>query len=93
MSEVAKIYVQGRVQGVGYRYATVQTAKNLGLSGWVRNCQDGRVEVEVTGSPAKIEALLAWCGEGPPMARVEKVEVAFRGPSQDPPVAGFEIKR
>ena len=52
------IIFRGRVQGVGFRYHSTYKAENLGLTGWVRNCYDGSVEMEVQGDPAAIEALL-----------------------------------
>ena len=52
------IYFYGRVQGVGFRYYAVQKAGQLGLAGWVRNCYDGSVEMEVQGDPAAIAKLL-----------------------------------
>lgn len=53
------IYFSGRVQGVGFRYQSAWMARRLGLTGWVRNCSDGRVEMEVQGEPAVIEDMLA----------------------------------
>ena len=52
------IFFSGRVQGVGFRYQSAWIARDLGLTGWVRNCSDGRVEMEVQGDPAAIAALL-----------------------------------
>ena len=74
--------VRGRVQGVYFRASTVQQARHLGLTGWVTNCRDGSVEVVAEGSSEKLEELVAWCHQGPPGARVERVEVQrqdFRG--------------
>ncbi len=53
------IYFSGRVQGVGFRYQSAWMARRLGLTGWVRNCSDGRVEMEVQGEPSVIEDMLA----------------------------------
>ncbi|MDR0924207.1 MAG: acylphosphatase [Hungatella sp.] len=52
------IYVSGRVQGVGFRFRTQQLARGLGLTGWVRNLDDGQVEMEVQGRDAEIDRLL-----------------------------------
>ncbi len=61
-----RIWVSGRVQGVGFRWATQQAARALGgLAGRVRNLPDGRVEVEVAGEPERVEALRAWLRRGP----------------------------
>lgn len=76
------LIVKGRVQGVYFRASTVQQARHLGLTGWVMNRRDGSVEVLAEGPFDKVEELLAWCGQGPPGARVERVELQrqdFRG--------------
>lgn len=86
----AHIFVSGLVQGVFFRSFTQKNAKKLGLSGWVRNTQDGRVEVVVEGEKERIEKLVEYLKKGPPLARVEKVEVNwenFVGEFSD-----FEIK-
>ena len=86
----ARIVVRGRVQGVAYRASTLRKARDLGLTGWVRNLPDGSVELEAQGDPAAIDALLAWCHQGPPMARVTAVEVDELAPGE--PAAGFEVR-
>jgi DNA ligase D-like protein (predicted 3'-phosphoesterase) len=68
--------VRGGVQGVGFRYATVERAEELGVLGWVRNEDDGTVVVQAEGPDAAVDALLEWLGEGPPGASVDGVEVA-----------------
>jgi acylphosphatase len=75
MSERATLHleVRGRVQGVGYRYAMLQEAVRLGVSGWVRNRRDGSVEAVVHGDPAAVAALRAWAERGPPEAGVAAV--------------------
>jgi acylphosphatase len=70
--------VSGRVQGVSYRAATASKARQLGLVGWVRNLPDGRVELEAEGPADQIEALVAWCRQGPPAAQVQSVAVEER---------------
>jgi acylphosphatase len=67
--------ISGRVQGVSYRAATADEADRLTLVGWVRNRRDGTVELEAEGSGDQISALLAWCEQGPPAARVSRVAV------------------
>jgi acylphosphatase len=69
----AHAVVTGRVQGVGFRYTTVDQARRLGVCGWVRNRPDGSVEVEVEGERAGVEALVRFLHRGPPGARVEDV--------------------
>jgi acylphosphatase len=66
--------VTGRVQGVGFRWSAVREARRLGLRGWVRNADDGSVEVEAEGPPAAIEGFLAWLRRGPAGAFVSGVE-------------------
>jgi len=68
------VRILGRVQGVGYRYATQHEAKRCGVHGWVRNCADGAVEAEFVGDRATLEAMLAWYDHGPALARVTSVE-------------------
>ncbi len=83
------IYVSGRVQGVCYRAYTQRKARELGVSGWVRNLPDGRVEMEAQGDRRDLAELVRWCRSGPPAARVEKVEVTEIPPLQGE--QGFSI--
>lgn len=76
----ARAIVTGRVQGVSYRAAAASEARRIGVVGWVRNRDDGSVELEVEGDDDKVAALLAWCENGPPMARVRNVTVEERSP-------------
>jgi len=83
------ITVQGRVQGVGFRYALRAEAEDLRLRGWVRNRRDGSVEAEVSGDDAAVSALLDWARRGPSLARVDRVEVTDTDPTD---AEGFEIR-
>jgi acylphosphatase len=75
MSTVAKRYfVRGRVQGVGFRYFVERAAAELGLAGYTRNLDDGRVEVYATGSQAKLSQLSQRLAMGPRFADVRGVE-------------------
>ncbi len=65
--------VSGRVQGVWFRAATKEQAMQLGLTGWVCNLQDGRVEVLACGAKEKVEQLHAWLQRGPDRAEVKEV--------------------
>jgi len=76
------VFISGRVQGVFYRSSTRRTALELGLTGWVRNLPDGRVEAVVEGEEEQVEKLIDWCRRGPPSADVKGVEVK-RGPPTD----------
>jgi acylphosphatase len=60
-----RILVEGRLQGMNFRYHTQQEANKLGLTGFVRNLSDGRIEIDAQGNDESIEKLLAWCQEGP----------------------------
>lgn len=72
---VARVYrVRGRVQGVGFRYHTQRVAVTLGLTGYVRNLDDGRVEVYAAGAPDKLSDLAAALRKGPPFCDVRGVE-------------------
>jgi len=70
-----RLVISGRVQGVGFREATVDAARTVGVDGWVRNRADGTVEVLAQGSPDAVDRLVAWCRRGPPLARVTGVDV------------------
>ncbi|MNY29825.1 Acylphosphatase [compost metagenome] len=85
------LLISGRVQGVYYRQSTTQVASTLGLSGWVRNLPDGRVELTAEGPAATLEQLIAFCHEGPPAARVERVECQWLEGSGE--FTGFETLR
>jgi predicted permease/acylphosphatase len=67
------LLVSGKVQGVYYRASTEQKARELGLTGWVRNLPDGRVEIVAEGEPLQLKALHEWCHEGPERAVVDEV--------------------
>jgi acylphosphatase len=67
--------VSGRVQGVAYRASTCTEARRLGVVGWVKNRDDGSVELEAEGPDDMVAALLQWCHQGPPAARVARVAV------------------
>ncbi|HXS52245.1 MAG TPA: acylphosphatase [Usitatibacter sp.] len=70
-----RLVVRGRVQGVGFRYATVRAAQRFGITGWVRNRRDGSVEAIVQGPGEAVEAIVAWARRGPDSAIVESLEV------------------
>jgi DNA ligase D-like protein (predicted 3'-phosphoesterase) len=72
--KAARLIVRGEVQGVGFRYATVDRARELGVMGWVRNGEDGEVRVHAEGSDAAVDELVAFLAEGPPGARVAAVD-------------------
>jgi acylphosphatase len=69
------LLISGYVQGVGYRHWATQTARKLGVRGWVRNLYDGRVELYAEGESAAIDALVKHCNGGPMHASVKAVDV------------------
>jgi acylphosphatase len=70
------VFVSGQVQGVFYRAECARRARDRGLSGFVRNLPDGRVEAAFEGPSDAVDAMVAWCRTGPPMAAVQSVDVA-----------------
>ena len=73
----AHLFIDGRVQGVFYRAFTRELALGLGLSGWVRNLRDGRVEAVFEGEKKVVEQAIRECYAGPPGARVSNIEVTW----------------
>jgi acylphosphatase len=70
-----RLQIRGLVQGVSYRASATSAARRIGVTGWVRNQPDGSVVAEVQGSPADVDAMIDWCKDGPPSARVDGVDV------------------
>jgi len=77
--EIARLHIviEGIVQGVFYRASTIEESSKLGLTGWVKNCSDGRVEAVFEGEIDKIEQIIEWCKKGPPGAVVSNVETVL----------------
>ncbi len=84
------VFFSGRVQGVFFRAFTREVALRHGVKGWVRNLPDGRVEAVLEGPRDAVYAVLEACKEGPPMARVEGVEIVEEVCQQE--FDGFEIR-
>ena len=84
------VYISGIVQGVSFRYYTLQEAMRAGVTGWARNVPDGRVEAVIEGEEAAVDRMLAWCREGPRAARVDHVEVLPETPTGE--FQGFRIR-
>jgi acylphosphatase len=80
--------VSGRVQGVGYRYFVMREARALGVSGWVRNLADGRVEAVGAGEDVELHAFEGRLWQGPPHARVSAIESDAAEPPDHP---GFHV--
>jgi acylphosphatase len=78
-----RLLISGRVQGVFFRATTADRGRELGLSGFVRNLADGRVEAVAEGPASAVETLIGFCHQGPPAARVTGVEVTELEPEGD----------
>ncbi|TLM72019.1 MAG: acylphosphatase [Actinobacteria bacterium] len=91
MAELARtrVVVTGIVQGVFFRAATAETARGLGLAGWVRNLPDGGVEAVFEGPRGAVASAVAWCRTGPPRAVVERVEALDEEPER---LTGFGVR-
>jgi acylphosphatase len=86
----AHVFVEGRVQGVFFRANTCDRAEALGLTGWVKNTRDGRVEAVFEGPREDVEKIVQWCRKGPPGAVVTHVEVSWEEPKGE--FRDFSIK-
>jgi acylphosphatase len=73
-----QVIIRGRVTGVFFRAATQREAKRLGISGWVRNRQDGTIEFVAEGEEDAIKEMISWAQHGPSAARVDDVDVRWR---------------
>ena len=90
MTVARHLVIHGRVQGVFYRGWAVETARMLGLAGWVRNRRDGTVEALAQGDESAVERFIALAREGPSAASVERIDVSEQEPA---PLSGFEQRR
>ncbi len=68
-----RILIEGRLQGMNFRYHTQQQAKKLGLIGFVQSLSDGRIEIEIQGAKNKVEQMLAWCQEEPQSTHIKTI--------------------
>ncbi len=84
-----RVLIDGRVQGVCFRMETRRAAEERGVEGWVRNLPNGKVEAVFEGEDAKVQSMLQWCETGPPLARVNRVEVENETPADE--FEGFRI--
>lgn len=91
-SEILQLHaiVVGRVQGVSFRYYTVERARALGLVGWVRNRPDGSVEVVAVGTKSQLNDLADFLSEGSPSARVQSVQVEWQTPREK--FSNFDVR-
>lgn len=79
----AHVLISGRVQGVFFRYETSMRARTRGVGGWVRNLPDGRVEAVFEGRREAVDSMIRWCREGPRLAQIDSVELAWEAPSEE----------
>jgi acylphosphatase len=84
-----RILVDGHVQGVGFRMSCARRARAAGLSGWVRNLADGRVEIALQGPPESVLEVERWCAHGPGLAVVTSVDGSDEPPAFE---RGFDIR-
>ena len=89
MSVAREVVVHGLVQGVFFRDSTRRRARELGVAGWVRNEYDGTVRIRVEGEPQAVDALVAWAGQGPPHAVVDRVDITEVRPEGH---TGFDVR-
>jgi acylphosphatase len=75
MKSKVHVIISGRVQGVWFRSSIKDKAEQLGITGWVKNTSDGNVEALFEGDEKIIKEMLEWCDHGPPLAKVDNVEV------------------
>ena len=90
MKSNAHVIISGRVQGVWFRATTKQKAEQLSLTGWVRNTHDGCVEAVFEGEKSLVKEMIEWCHRGPPLSKVENVEVKKQEPTNS--FDGFSVK-
>jgi len=76
--KACEIKVEGRVQGVGFRYSAIQTARRLHVTGWVRNDYNGAVSLFCEGPQDSVDRFIDWCRKGPPGAHVIDMQIVLR---------------
>jgi len=89
-SMTARVFISGFVQGVGFRQFIKQNALKLGLTGWVKNLQDNRVEAVFVGSKENIEKMITLCRKGPFLSEVKDVETIWEDINEQ--LEGFELR-
>lgn len=85
----AHVFISGTVQGVGFRYFVRSNAEKLGLTGWVRNTEDGGVESVLQGEKDMIEVMIGHCRKGPMLSEVE--HIGFEWEESDEVFSSFTI--
>jgi acylphosphatase len=85
-----RILIDGRLQGINFRYNTQRKARHLGLGGFVRTLSDGRIEIEVQGLEEKVSQLLAWCQEEPQSSHIRTIMYRHDEPTDSS--TDFEVR-
>ncbi len=85
-----QVIISGRVQGVWFRANTKQKAEQLGINGWVKNIADGKVAALFEGDEKHVQEMIEWCHHGPPLAKVENIEVKKQSPTNG--FEGFSVR-
>jgi acylphosphatase len=85
----AHVYIEGRVQGVFYREWTKAKAEDLGLTGWVKNLEDGKVEAVFEGEKKKLEEMLAECKKGSRLSKVKHIDIIWETATRE--FSGFSV--
>ena len=80
MATAVRLRIRGLVHGVSFRSSMAQMASNLGVRGWVRNLPDGSVEAFLEGDERNVKRVLEWAKNGPPRARVDRLDVESAPP-------------
>lgn len=94
MDKIQKqLRITGRVQGVGFRHFTRQNARELGISGWVKNLRNGDVEAMLQGDANSVEKMTKRLKSGPVAARVDEIREVARDDKSGKPMDGFIVKR
>jgi acylphosphatase len=91
-----RVLISGKVQGVGFRYALADLARDMNIQGWCRNLPSGEVEVSIQGETLQVEKLLTWLSQGPPSAMVAQVMIedqAILEPLLGESIQTFEIRK
>jgi acylphosphatase len=83
MKTGVRVLISGRVQGVWFRASTRQKAQQLGLTGWVRNTSDGKVEAVFEGEENKVNEMIKWCHSGSSLSKVKNVEIKKQNPTNE----------
>ncbi len=89
MPSACNIRITGQVHGVGFRHTCCRQARLLGVTGWVRNAADGTVEIHAEGMACAVEALIAWCHDGPSGAHVRDVQT---NPAAETKAVTFDVR-